>query len=164
MRTKLLLLSLAVLVGAVACQPYPPDSGGINNTNTNTFILNPSNPSASPSPGGGAPLPPGSRVALFVVGDSQLCGSSFVQPKVPVKVGCKVFVTATPKDSNGVDIPQSVHGPDCEWTNSDSNIASLDVSGDNEFNATLKGNAPGRVMLTATVKGITGQITVDVVP
>lgn len=161
MKSKLLLLSLAVLVAAVACQLPPTD--GDSNVNSNYIVVNPGSPSTSPSPGdSGAPLPPGSRVAIFAYG--QICGNEAAPAKLPLKVGCRLLITATPKDSANNDIPSTVHGPFCSWTNSDANIAELNVSGDNQFNATLKGNAPGRAVVTATVKGLTGTLSVDVVP
>lgn len=168
MRTKLLLYyvavfgpSLIVLGAHSGCQPYPPDGGDTTQTTT-VIVGGPTNPGASPSPGDGAPLPPGSRVAIFAYG--QICGNDAAPAKLPLKVGCRLLITATPKDSANNDIPPTVHGPFCSWTNSDANIADLQVSGDNQFNATLKGNSPGRAVVTATVKSLTGTLSVDVVP
>ena len=161
MRTKLLLLSLAVLVGLVACQPYPTDGTSVVVVNTNTQTQSPGNPGASPSPGTGAPMPPGARVAIFVLGQTV---AGVQVEKTPLKVGGKQVITATPKMPDGTDISPLIHGSDCEWRVSDESMASIDVSGDNEFNIVLKGNAPGRVLLTATVKGVTGSLSMDVVP
>jgi hypothetical protein len=80
-------------------------------------------------------------------------------------VGCRGAVTATPKQRNNVDVPRHIVGGEIAWR--------LDQSGDvvavnddpaNAFNKTAVALNPGRYTLCATVHGIEGCQTVEVVP
>lgn len=134
-----------------------------------------SGPTPTPSPGSTprpAPTPtPASsgsihhvRVGFF--GFS--CPTGVTQPRNglgELPVGCRGFVTATPKDSAGHDVPESVHGPSCDWQLvSGHGSVELSNSGVTVFNKDLKGVAQGSFQLCATVRGVRGCLNGTVTP
>jgi hypothetical protein len=81
-------------------------------------------------------------------------------------VGCKGFVTATPKYANGDDVPLSVHGPDIDW-DLESGGAFVDVrppSFPSDFNKDLVGLRVGTFSLCATVRDVKGCLNGTVTP
>jgi hypothetical protein len=79
--------------------------------------------------------------------------------------GCRGFVTATPKDAKGDDVPAHIHGPNIEWALT-SGGNSVDVQAPtfaSDFNKDVVGVRPGSFVLCATVKAVTGCLSADVV-
>lgn len=81
-------------------------------------------------------------------------------------VGCKGFVTATPKYANGDDVPLSVHGPDIDWDlqTGDGYVEVRPPSFPSDFNKDLVGLRAGPFSLCATVKGVRGCLNGTVTP
>lgn len=80
-------------------------------------------------------------------------------------VGCKGFVTATPKQANGDDVPAAVHGPDIDWElEYGANIVEVKNSQASDFNKDLTGLRVGAFNLCATVGGVTGCLDGTVIP
>jgi hypothetical protein len=125
------------------------------------------NPTATPT---SAP-PPGAgsihhiRVGFFGIS----CKNGKAVPNNGAKqlpVGCKGFVTATPKKANGDDVPLSEHGPDIDW---ELEFGGQDVevrapSFPSDFNKDLVGLRVGTFNLCATVRGVTGCLDGTVTP
>ena len=72
-------------------------------------------PTPTPSP---TNLPPSLidniRVGFFGIN----CGQGVPVPRNGERIlprGCRGYVTATPKEANGDDVPLAIHGPDIEW-------------------------------------------------
>lgn len=143
---------LLLLVVATACTPTSPTT--INNTNTATNTSNGGN-TASPSPGvGSGTLPPGSRVAIFMFGQS--CPAGATPPSNGsgiLLLQCVGFLTATPKDANGNDLDPAVHGPNCAWQSS----GTINLTSTAEpFNRDGRCSGAGPSTIQATVKDVTG--------
>lgn len=80
-------------------------------------------------------------------------------------VGCKGFVTATPKQANGDDVPASVHGSDIDWElEYGANVVEVKNSLASDFNKDLTGLRVGTFNLCATVGGVTGCLDGTVIP
>lgn len=80
-------------------------------------------------------------------------------------VGCKGFVTATPKQANGDDVPAAVHGPDIDWElEYGANIVEVKNSQASTFNKDLTGLRVGAFNLCATVGGVRGCLDGTVIP
>jgi hypothetical protein len=128
-------------------------------------------PSPSPSPSA-APLGPGSidsiRVGFFGIN----CGRGRPVPRNGERilpVGCRGYVTATPKRANGDDVPAAEHGPDIDWfVLYGEDLIDVQVStfgGEAaRFNKDVIGVRPGAFGLCATVRGVTGCLIASVVP
>ena len=127
-------------------------------------------PSPSPSP---VPTPTPSpdagsidsiRVAFFGID----CGKGNPVPnngwkKLPK--GCRGFVTATPKRADNTDVPAKEHGPDIEWFMLYGSEF-VDVQAptfESDFNKDVVGEQVGGFGLCATVKGVTGCLSGQVV-
>jgi hypothetical protein len=79
---------------------------------------------------------------------------------------CSGIVTATPKDANGVNTPDYVHGNDISWnlrSGSDAVTAYPALDG-NIFNYIIQPKAVGSFSLCATIKGVEGCLNGRVVP
>jgi hypothetical protein len=107
------------------------------------------------------------RTAFF----SFECDAGVVAPlpsegKLPL--GCDGFVTATPKQRNGTDVPPWIHGPEIEWElreGGDVVRVEPDRRFSNPFNKILR--TTGRVegfVLCATVLGNTGCLNGRTIP
>ena len=70
-----------------------------------------------------------------------------------LKLGCEVFVTCTPKGPDGVDLADSVHGPNADLNVSGGAIR-LTPRGDNAFNYTAYAQAIGFASISCTVKNV----------
>jgi hypothetical protein len=128
-------------------------------------------PSPSPSP---APTPtpapdPGSiydiRVGFFGI----KCDNGKAEPNNGWKelpVGCRGFVTATPKRKDGTDVPAKEHGPDIDWFMfyGDEFVQVDPPTFESDFNKDLVGLKVGGFGLCATVKGVTGCLAGKVTP
>jgi hypothetical protein len=80
-------------------------------------------------------------------------------------VGCKGFVTATPKKANGDDVPSHIHGPNIEWDlEYGHNIISIKNSQASTFNKDLTGLRVGTFNYCATVGGVRGCLDGTVIP
>jgi hypothetical protein len=153
--TKRLALLLVVAVALVGCQPATGPT--IINTNTATNNQQGGGANAPPAPGQGGELPAGSTVRVGMYGQS--CPSGVTSPSNgsrQIKPGCTAFITATPKASDGTDLPSSVHGPTIAWS-VPAGSGVVNVLADSEpFNRTAKCIGVGVFTLSATVKGVTG--------
>jgi hypothetical protein len=72
-------------------------------------------------------------------------------------MGCEGSVTASPKDVNGNDVDERIHGDRIEWDlfQENNNVEMTDFPGV-AFNKVLIARNPGDFRLCATVKGVTG--------
>jgi hypothetical protein len=125
-------------------------------------------PTPAPAPTPAPPQNPGSiydiRVAFFGIN----CGKGNPVPnngwkKLPK--GCRGYVTATPKRADGSDVPAKEHGPDIDWFmlyGSDF-VDVQDPTFESDFNKDLVGQQVGGFGLCATVKGVTGCLSGQVV-
>jgi hypothetical protein len=83
--------------------------------------------------------------------------------KLPL--ACDGYVTATPKDPDGRDVPLSVHGGEVAWKlKKGEEFVNLAQWPDQPFNQTVYPRTPGFFKLCATVQGQTGCLGVEVVP
>lgn len=107
------------------------------------------------------------RTAFF----SFECSAGVSAPPPPegkLPLGCDGFVTATPKQLNGTDVPASIHGTEIEWElreGSDVVRVEPDPRFSNPFNKVLRttGKVDGFV-LCATVLGKTGCLNGRTIP
>jgi len=95
------------------------------------------------------------RVAFFGIE----CPAGIVAPPKQfgrIPLGCTGYVTATPKDRGGRNVPEFVHGPDITWElrSGVGNVAPRPVEA--AFNHVLSTRAVGNFSFCATVKGVTG--------
>jgi hypothetical protein len=76
---------------------------------------------------------------------------------------CIGFVTATPKNKDNKDVPESVHGPAIDWVLR-SGAEHVRVDDDKQdFNKNVTGLSKGHFSLCATVKGVEGCLHGEVV-
>jgi hypothetical protein len=105
------------------------------------------------------------RVGFFGIN----CGRGNPVPRNGEKIlprGCRGYVTATPKQANGDDVPASNHGPNIEWFVL-TGAAMIDVQAPtfaSDFNKDVVGVQVGAFGLCATVRGVTGCLMGTVVP
>lgn len=135
----------------------------------------PSSPGPTPTPGSTprptpTPTPPvGTSIHHVRVGFFGFsCPAGVTVPRNglgELPVGCRGFVTATPKDSAGHDVPESIHGPNCDWElESGHGLVEVTNSGVTVFNKDVKGLATGSFRLCATVRGVKGCLNGQVTP
>jgi hypothetical protein len=81
-------------------------------------------------------------------------------------VGCRGYVTATPKKANDDDVPASNHGPDIEWfvLSGGDKIDVREPTFASDFNKDLVGVRAGAFGLCATVREVTGCLIGTVIP
>lgn len=122
-------------------------------------------PTATPTPQSG--LPPNTihhiRVGFYGID----CPRGRTPPNNGAKllpIGCRGFVTATPKLANGDDVPEEVHGPDIDWDLSGGQFVTMKDSKTSDWNKDLTGVRAGTFNLCATVRGITGCLDGTVIP
>lgn len=178
-----------------AVSPTPPPSGGIPSGGTppggNPGTASPSpatspfppgidppptgaspspSPAASPSP---SPLPsplPNNIIDSIRVGFFGInCGRGRSVPRNGEKilpVGCRGYVTASPKDRNGDDVPAAIHGPDIDWfvLEGDDKIDVQNPTFASDFNKDVLAVRTGSFGLCATVREVTGCLMGTVVP
>lgn len=122
-------------------------------------------PSPTPTPNPGASGIHHIRVGFFGIS----CKNGKTAPSNgagQLPVGCKGFVTATPKYANGDDVPLAVHGPDIDWDLA-SGAGIVEVrqpSFPSDFNKDTVGLKVGAFSLCATVKGVKGCLNGTVTP
>ena len=80
--------------------------------------------------------------------------------------GCRGYVTASPKDVRGDDVPPAVHGPDIEWfvLYGDDIVDVQSPTFASNFNKDIVGVRTGAFALCATVREVTGCLIGTVVP
>jgi hypothetical protein len=152
----------AVLLLAVACSSSPSSpTPQVTPTPTPAPTATPT-PEPTPAP----QLGPGS-IAYIRVGFYGIDCPGRTPPNNGSKtlpVGCIGHVTATPKQTGGIDVPSDEHGADIEW---DLAVGRQQVSVTNlrvKFNKDLKGKNPGPFSLCATVRTVRGCLDGNVVP
>ena len=72
-------------------------------------------------------------------------------------LGCRGFVTATPKQRNNEDVPRHIIGSDIAWRIEQAgDVVGVRDDESNAFNKVLVGRNPGRYSLCATSHGVEG--------
>jgi hypothetical protein len=81
-------------------------------------------------------------------------------------VGCRGYVTASPKKANGDDVPPEVHGPDIAWfiLEGEDKIDVQAPTFASNFNKDVVAVRTGTFGLCATVREVTGCLMGTVVP
>jgi hypothetical protein len=83
--------------------------------------------------------------------------------KLPM--GCDGYLTATPKDPDGRDVPSQIHGSEISWSfKRGEEFVSLRQWPDQPFNQTVHPVAPGFFKLCANVQGVSDCVGIEVVP
>jgi hypothetical protein len=153
-------LALAILLAAAAALSYACTN--LVNTATGGTGGNVNGPSGvgsspSPSPGTGA-LPAGAFVRVGFYGIS--CPQGTTAPPNGLRelpLACRGFMTATPKYSDGSDIPATVHGPNCSWElTSGASFVNLQTTGE-PFNRDATCAAAGPWAVKAIVLNVSGE-------
>lgn len=81
-----------------------------------------------------------------------------------LRIGCTGQLTATPKDKNEDDVPESVHGPTADWRlEQEGFIVDMDDVPNSPFNKVVSGHNLGHFTICASVKGIEGCLHGEVV-
>ena len=143
----------------LACEREAPTIPNITNILNN--VNGGQNPTASPSPTSGD-LPPGSRLAILMFGVSGPSGCVKINAR-DIKNGCTGNITCTPKDANGLDLPEAIHGPNASWSVV-SGQANVNVQRtDNPFNIDVRALALGSFALQCSVKNLTATVDFNVV-
>jgi len=104
------------------------------------------------------------RVAFF----GFKCDPGVVAPPNPLgklPQGCVGFVTATPKDKDGVDVDSRIHGQEIAWLLTDGKgvVDTHHVDGQ-PFNWELQPLRLGAFQFCATLQGVTGCLNGEVIP
>ena len=76
---------------------------------------------------------------------------------------CIGFVTATPKNKDNKDVPESVHGPVIDWVMKDGGHHVRVDDDKQDFNKNVTGLSKGHFTLCATVKGVEGCLYGEVI-
>ena len=118
-------------------------------------------PSATPDPGPIYDI----RVAFFGI----KCTNGKPEPNNgwrELPVGCRGYVTATPKKKDGTDVPANQHGPDIDWYlfYGDEFVRVDPPTFPSDFNKDLVGLKVGTFGLCAVVRGVTGCLAGRVTP
>jgi hypothetical protein len=104
------------------------------------------------------------RVAFYSV----TCEAGITPPRNGENVlplGCRGFVTATPKLRNNEDVPRHIVGSDIAWRLEQAGeVVIVHDDATNAFNKMLVGRSPGRYSLCATSHGVEGCQHAEVVP
>ena len=169
MRVKLLVV-LSVLSATLACVGDAPIEGPQVSSVAGATTPTPPPPLATATPvPTAAPTsrPPANtisyvRVAFFGVNCKGGGAPDNLERKLPV--GCAGDVTATPKKEDGTDVRAEDHGPDITWDlmHGERLVDVYEVPGQT-FNRHLIGRIPGPFLLCATVRGVMGCLSGEVV-
>ena len=96
------------------------------------------------------------RVAFYSI----TCEDGITPPRNGENVlplGCRGFVTATPKQRNNEDVPHHIIGSDVAWRLEQAGeVVIVHDDASNAFNKMLVGRSPGRYSLCATSHGVEG--------
>ena len=165
-RTARRPIPVVLAVFAAACSGSSPSAPTPEPTAVATPTPAPTpapTPTPTPTP---SPVGPGSiayiRVGFYGVDCPGGNGPNNGARQLPV--GCVGHVTATPKQTGGVDVPASEHGPDIEWELVEGRNTVKVVNLKVKFNKDLKGKAPGPFSLCATVRSVRGCLDGNVTP
>lgn len=154
-RIQISALLLCVALGVYACTTIA--TGPTTATGGNSTQSQGGGNGASPSPGTGGDLPAGSFVRIGLFGQS--CPSGTTPPPNGTRQilpNCTGFITATPKDSTGNDLPAAVHGPTCAWSvTAGQSVVNLTAPSE-PFNRDARCLGVGPFALQAQVKNVTG--------
>ncbi len=148
-RLSIVGLAFAAIVTMVACEGFlSPSTTVVTNQTQNE-------PGDGGSGGsGGAPLACQGAVASVVI--EQVAFTPCDASGGVVTVGCSGKITATPKNRDGSNVPEAVHGPEIDW-NVEFGSQFLRIDDDaNPFNKNVEGVLPGEFRVSATVCGVTG--------
>jgi hypothetical protein len=117
------------------------------------------------------PVPPADLISFVWVGFFSLeCNAGTRAPGLGDKLlplACDGYVTATPKQKNGRDVPSWVHGDDVTWHVRDgAELISVDPDWrfGNEFNRVLRPRGVGYFSICATVLGKQGCLNARTIP
>jgi hypothetical protein len=103
------------------------------------------------------------RVAFYSI----TCEEGITPPRNGENVlplGCRGFVTATPKQRNNEDVPHHIIGSDIAWRlEQPGEVVIVHDDASNAFNKMLVGRNPGRYSLCATSHGVEGCQDAEVV-
>jgi hypothetical protein len=103
------------------------------------------------------------RVAFFGIE----CPAGVSYPPLPqgrLPVVCTGYLTATPKDSGGLNVPYWVHGPDIIWELRAGDGKVVPRAVEVPFNYALVARSVGNFSFCATVQGVTGCLDGRVIP
>jgi len=96
------------------------------------------------------------RVAFYSI----TCEEGITPPRNGENVlplGCRGFVTATPKQRSNEDVPRHIVGGDISWRlDQAGEVVIVHDDASNPFNKMLVGRSPGRYSLCATSHGVEG--------
>src|SRR6185503_14831068 len=139
--TAAFLLAAATLPSCTVTPPTDP-GGSVNVSQNQTVIIGNPNPNASPSPGAGGTI---HHVSVFNVGTEGTAAKCVSTDPHVLHVGCKIFLTCTPKYADGTDVPEVVHGPapDTFGVATGTTFVGVEERSDSTFNINAVGKAPG---------------------
>jgi hypothetical protein len=104
------------------------------------------------------------RVAFYSI----LCDAGITPPRNGenrLPLGCRGFVTATPKRPNNEDVPAHIIDGDISWRfEQEGDIAVIVDDDHNAFNKQVVGRNPGRYTLCATSHGVEGCQHGEIIP
>ena len=96
------------------------------------------------------------RVAFYSI----LCDAGITPPRQGenrLPLGCRGYVTATPKRPNNEDVPPRIIASDISWRfEQQGDVATIHDDDHNAFNKLVVGRGPGRYTLCATSHGVEG--------
>jgi hypothetical protein len=107
------------------------------------------------------PVVPGEAIAYVRVAFYSItCEEGITPPRNGegvLPIGCRGFITATPKQRNNEDVPRHIVGGDISWRLEQAgDVVAINDDAHNEFNKMAVGRNPGRYSLCATSHGVEG--------
>jgi hypothetical protein len=142
------LIAMCMVAGITACR-RPTDSSTIYiGGDTINIGGTPSSPGASPSPGGNCSVVASVRVGFFGIACPNGVAPRNGEGVLPLS--CIGFVTATPKNAQGEEVPRAIHGPIVAWAVEVGSDRVRLVSTAEEFNRNAVPEAVGDVVVAAT--------------
>lgn len=104
------------------------------------------------------------RVAFYSI----LCDAGITPPRNGenrLPLGCRGYVTATPKRPNNEDVPPRIIASDISWRfEQEGDVATIHDDDHNAFNKLVVGRGPGRYTLCATSHGVEGCQHGEIIP
>lgn len=159
-RTTETAVAAVVALALIACscqdEAAPPT---VVVTQTVLFVPGASPATPSPTPTGLSGVIVAVRTGFF---GGHCPDGSEVRNGQPLLVGCTGFATATPVGQGDIKLPLEVHGPDCSWSTTRTDVVRLQQPGDNPFNIDVVALRPGLARISANVKGVVGFFDVEV--
>jgi hypothetical protein len=147
------LLAVAAIPSCTLQPPAGPTGGTTNVSQNQTVIIGNPNPSASPSPGAGGTI---HHVGVFNVGTEGTAAKCVSTDPHTLHVGCKIWLTCTPKFQDGTDVPEAVHGPapDSFGATVGAAFVTIEERSGQTFDINVIGKAAGSSVISCVVKGI----------